>query len=161
ARERVLGPQIAVGGRELQGIPQRALEEARLRRDMDMAAGLYSSVQQRYDEARLAEASSVADVRILDAAVTPQEPLRDTAARVIVMGFVAGLGLGLAGAVVVDRLDQRVRYPTQVTRQMGLTILGVLPHVQDRAAGPEDEHVTQVIEAMRSIRLNLTHAYGT
>jgi tyrosine-protein kinase Etk/Wzc len=160
ARERVLGPQIAVGGRELQAIPQRALDEARLRRDMDMAAGLYSSVQQRYDEARLAEASSVADVRILDAAVAPQEPLKDTAARMIVMGFVAGLGLGLAGAVVADRLDQRVRYPTQVTRQMGLTILGVLPHVQDRGAGPDDEHVTQVIEAMRSIRLNVTHAFG-
>jgi capsular exopolysaccharide synthesis family protein len=160
ARERVLGPQIAVGGRELQGIPQRALDEARLRRDMDMAAGLYSSVQQRYDEARLAEASSVADVRILDAAVAPQEPLKDTAARMIVMGFVAGLGLGLAGAVVADRMDPRMRYPTQVTRQMGLTILGVLPHVQDRGAGPDDEHVTQVIEAMRSIRLNLTHAYG-
>jgi capsular exopolysaccharide synthesis family protein len=160
ARERVLGPQIAIGGRELLGIPQRALEEARLRRDMDMAAGLYSSVQQRYDEARLAEASSVADVRILDAAVAPQEPLKEMAARLILMGFVTGLGLGLAGAVLADRMDPRMRYPTQVTRQMGLTILGVLPHVQDRGAGPDDEHVTQVIEAMRSIRLNLTHAYG-
>jgi tyrosine-protein kinase Etk/Wzc len=127
---------------------------------MDMAAGLYTSVQQRYDEARLAEASSVADVRILDAAVAPQDPLKDTASRMIVMGFAAGLGLGLAGAVARDRFDQRVRYPTQVTRQMGLTILGVLPHVQDRMAGPDDEHVTQVIEAMRSIRLNLTHVYG-
>lgn len=160
ARERVLAPLIAVGGRELEGVPQRALEEARLRRDMEMAAGLYSSVQQRYNEARLAEASSVADVRILDAAVAPQEPLTDTAARLIMMGFAAGLGLGLAGAVVADRVDQRMRYPTQVTRKMGLTILGVLPHVQDRGAGPDDEHVTQVIEAMRSIRLNLTHAYG-
>ena len=160
ARERILGPQIDVGGRELQGIPQRALEEARLRRDMEMAASLYTGVQQRYDEARLAEASSVADVRILDAAVAPQEPLKDTASRLIVFGFAAGLGLGLAGAVVADRVDPRMRYPTQVTRQMGLTILGVLPHVQDRAAGPDDENVTQVIEAMRSIRLNLTHTYG-
>ena len=160
ARERVLQPQIASGGRELQGIPQRDLEEARLRRDMEMAAALYTSVQQRYNEARLAEASSVADVRILDAAVAPQEPLKDTAARLIMMGFVAGLGLGLAGAVVADHVDPRMRYPTQVTRKMGLNILGVLPHVQDRGAGPDNEHVAQVIEAMRSIRLNLTHAYG-
>jgi capsular exopolysaccharide synthesis family protein len=160
ARERVLEPQLSVGSRELEGIPQRALEEARLRRDMEMAAALYTSVQQRYEEARLAEASSVADVRILDAAVPPQEPLRDLAARVIVLGFAAGLGLGLVGAVVADRVDPRMRYPTQVTRNMGLTIVGVLPHVQNRAAGPHDENVTQVIEAMRSIRLNVTHAYG-
>jgi tyrosine-protein kinase Etk/Wzc len=159
-REDVLAPQLAVGGRELEEIPQRALEEARLRRDMELAAGLYTSVQQRYDEARLAEASSVADVRILDAAVAPQEPLKDTASRMILLGFAAGLGLGLAGAVVADRVDPRMRYPTQVTRQMGLTIMGVLPHVQDRGAAPGDEDVTQVLEAMRSIRLNLTHAYG-
>jgi tyrosine-protein kinase Etk/Wzc len=37
----------------------------------------------------------------------------------------------------------------------------VLPHVKNRHAGPDDEHVAEVIEAMRSIRLNLTHAYGT
>jgi tyrosine-protein kinase Etk/Wzc len=92
--------------------------------------------------------------------VAPQEALKDAASRLIVMGFAAGLGLGLAGAVVADRMDPRMRYPTQVTRQMGLTILGVLPHVQDRGAGPDDEHVTQVIEAMRTIRLNLTHVYG-
>jgi succinoglycan biosynthesis transport protein ExoP len=160
AREQVLAPQLAVGGRELEEIPQRALEEARLRRDMELAAGLYTSVQQRYDEARLAEASSVADVRILDAAVAPQERKKDMASRLLVLGFAAGLGLGLAGAVVADKIDPRMRYPTQVTRQMGLTILGVLPHVQDRGAAPGDEDVTQVLEAMRSIRLNLTHTFG-
>ncbi len=136
------------------------LEEARLHRDMDMAAGLYTSVQQRYDEARLAEASSVADIRVLDAAVPPQEPLKDTASRLIVMGFAAGLGLGLAGAVLADNVDPRMRYPSQVTSKMGLSILGVLPHVQDRGAGPDDAHVHHVIEAMRTIRLNLTHAFG-
>ncbi|PYO86301.1 MAG: hypothetical protein DMD66_13925, partial [Gemmatimonadetes bacterium] len=65
ARERVLAPQVAAADRDLRRIPQRAIEEARRRRDVDLATNLYTSVQQRYDEARLAEASSVADVRIL------------------------------------------------------------------------------------------------
>jgi uncharacterized protein involved in exopolysaccharide biosynthesis len=112
----MLASQIAVGGRELQSVPQRVVEEARLRRDMDMAANLYTGVQQRYDEARLAEASSIADVRVLDAAVAPQEPLKNTGSRLIVLGFAAGLGLGLVGAVMADRFDPRIRYPSQVTR---------------------------------------------
>src|SRR5439155_1744752 len=160
ARERVLAPQIAAGEHELRGIPQRAIDEARLRRDLELATNLFTGVQQRYDEARLAEASSIADVRILDVAVPPQEPLKDTASRLLVLGFIAGLGLGLVGAVVADRVDPRMRYPDQVTRQMGLPILGVLPHVKDRAAGPDDEEVAQVIEAMRSVRLSLMHFYG-
>jgi len=160
AREHVLEPQIAAGERQLRGVPQRAIEEARLRRDVDLATSLFTSVQQRYDEARLAEASSVADIRILDAAVAPQDPLKEKASRLVVLGFVAGLGLGLVGAVLADRVDPRMRYPDQVTRQMGLPILGVLPHVRNRAAGPDDEEVAQVIEAMRSVRLSLTHFYG-
>ena len=160
ARERVLGPQIAAGERALRGVPQRAIGEARLRRDVDLATSLFTSVQQRYDEAHLAEASSVADVRILDAAVAPQDPLQEKPSRLVVLGFVAGLGLGLVGAVLADRVDPRMRYPDQVTRQMGLPILGVLPHVKDRAAGPDDEHVAHVIEAMRSVRLSLTQFYG-
>ncbi len=159
-RERVLAPQIAAGDEELRGIPQRVIDEARLRRDVDLATSLFTGVQQRYDEARLADASTVADVRILDAAVAPQEPLKNSTSRFIILGFVAGLGLGLVGAVMGDRLDPRMRYPEQVTRQMGLPILGVLPHVKDRAAGPDDQHVTHVIEAMRSVRLSLVHFYG-
>jgi capsular exopolysaccharide synthesis family protein len=160
AREQMLAPQIAGGSRDLQTIPQRAIEEARLRRDMDMAATLYLSVQQRYNEARLAEASSVADVRVLDAAVAPQEALRNKASRHIILGFAAGLGLGLLGAVLADRFDPRMRYPDQVTRQMGLPILGVLPHVTNRGADPGDDQVTHVIETMRGVRLSVQHAHG-
>ena len=161
ARERVLGSQVDAGGRQLRGIPQRAIEEARLRRDVSIAEHLYTSVQQRYSEAQLAEASSIADVRILDNAVAPQRPVRDRSPHFIALGLVLGLGLGLVGAVLVDRFDPRVRYPDQVTHDIGLPILGVLPHLKDRKAGPRDEHVIQLMEAMRSLRLNLAHAYGS
>jgi tyrosine-protein kinase Etk/Wzc len=160
ARDRVLASHVDAGGRELRDIPQRTIEEARLRRDVTIAENLFTSVQQRYSEARLAEASSVADVRVLDAAVAPQQPVKNTGARFIPLGLIAGLGLGLMGAVLADRFDPRVRYPNQVTNEMGLRILSVLPHVQNRTAGPADEHVLQVIEAMRSLRLSLIHAYG-
>ena len=160
SRESVLASQLATGGRELQGIPQRAIEEARLRRDASLAENLFTSVQQRYSEARLAEASSIADVRVLDAAVAPQRPVKDTGARLLALGLLAGLGLGLVGAVLIDRFDPRVRYPDQVTSDMGLRILGALPHVKNRRAGADDEQVLQVIETMRSVRLSLLHAYG-
>ncbi|HET8712372.1 MAG TPA: polysaccharide biosynthesis tyrosine autokinase [Gemmatimonadales bacterium] len=161
ARQRVLGQQIASGGRELRAIPQRAIEEARLRRDVSIAENLFTAVQQRHSEARLAEASSIADVRLLDAAVAPQTPVRDTGARLLVLGLLAGLGFGVVGAVLVDRFDPRVRYPDQVTGGMGLRILGALPHVKHKDAGPDDEQVLQVIETMRSLRLSLMHAYGS
>ncbi|MGH7674816.1 MAG: polysaccharide biosynthesis tyrosine autokinase, partial [Gemmatimonadales bacterium] len=156
-QESALEDQIRSASQDLRQIPPRAIEEARLRRDVAIAENLYTTLQARYEEARLAEASSIPDVRILDAAVPPESPIRNTARRILLMGLMAGLGLGLLGAVVLDRLDPRFRYPEQATRDLGLTILGAIPRVRTNngahAAAP-------VVEALRSLRLNLAHAHG-
>jgi len=71
-----------------------------------------------------------------------------------------GLGLGMTGAVVLDSTDRRVRHPDDVTRAMGLAILGAVPHV-DWRNGKRDAAVAQVIEALRGIRLNVVHRHGS
>jgi len=166
ARDAELSRRLDTDSRNLRAIPPRAIEEARLRRGVTLAENLYTTLQSRFEEARLAEASTVPDVRILDHAVVPQRPVRNTAPRVIMLGFVASLGLGLFGAVVLDRIDPRVRYPDQVSREMGLAILGAVPHLRTlphagrhgRGRVPED--VNQVVEALRGVCLNLVYAHG-
>ena len=73
------------------------------------------------------------------------------------MGLAAGLGL----AFLLDLTDKRVRYADQISGGMGLTILGVVPEIR-RAKGetPSAEEAAQVIEAFRTIRLNLAHTMG-
>jgi len=160
-REQILESRVQAAGGELRQIPTRAIEEARLRRDVAIDENLYTTLQQRYEEARLADASSIPDVRVLDHAVAPEQPIKNTSLRVMVLGLLGGLGLGLVGAVLLDRMDPRVQYPDQVTRDMGLPILGALPHLNRRRNGGAVEDPTQVIEALRGIRLSLVHAYGT
>jgi tyrosine-protein kinase Etk/Wzc len=58
------------------------------------------------------------------------------------------------GAVVLDRIDPRVRYPEQVSRDLGLPILGMVPHLR------RDQEPAEVVEALRGVCLNLVHAYG-
>jgi len=59
----------------------------------------------------------------------------------------------MIGAVVLDRIDPKVRYPEQVSRDLGLPILGVVPHLRSKEPA-------EVVEAMRGIRLNIIHEYG-
>src|SRR2546427_1017699 len=164
AREAELGRRIDTGSRSLREIPPRALVEARLRRGVTLAENLYTTLQQRYEEARLAEASTIPDVRILDSAAVPQRPVKNTAPRAILVALFGSLGVAVVGAVLLDRADPRVRYPEQVSREMGLAILGALPHLAGRGDGrgarrpPED--IAPVVEALRGVCLNLVHAYG-
>lgn len=154
-QEEELEDRVRSGSRELQQIPPRAIQEARLSRDVQIANNLYTMLQQRYEEARLAEVSSIADVRVLDAAVPPQEPVRNRGPQFLLLGLLGGFGLGLVGVLLYDRFDRRVRYPEQVTLEMGLPILGAVPHLKGSGNGR-----SPVIEALRGVRLSLVHAYG-
>jgi capsular exopolysaccharide synthesis family protein len=158
-REAELGRRIESASRELRSIPTRTIEEMRLRREVDVAEALYSSLQTRYEEARLAEASAVADVQPLDAAVAPQRQEADRSMQFMLMAVLASIGGGLALAVLLDRLDTRVRYPDQITHELGLDILGAVPTIKEVKNGDAQvDKASAVVEAFRTIRLGLTHA---
>jgi len=152
-RESELGRQVNAASHDLRQIPARTIEDARLNRNAQLKEQTYTALQQRYDQARLAAEATVPDVRILDPAIVPQRPFKNTAPRLLLMGLLAGLGLGVVGAIVLDRADPRVRYPEQVSRDLGLPILGAVPHL--RAKEP-----SEVVEALRGLRLNVAHEYG-
>ncbi len=158
-REAALARRVDSAAGGLRQIPSLAIEDARLDRDVTVAAQLFSNIQQRYTEAQLAEVSSIPEVRILDRAQRPETPLFNVGALLIALAFLGSSVAGVVGAVVLDRVDSRVRHPDQVTRTMGLTILGAVPHVS-RRNGKRDQ-VAPVIEAFRAIRLRVVHAHGT
>jgi capsular exopolysaccharide synthesis family protein len=159
ARETEMSRRIATASQELRQIPPRAIQEARLKRDVQIAGDLYTTLQKRYEETRLAEASSIPDVRVLDAASRPRRPVRDRARQLLLIGFMGGVGLGLLGAVLLDRFDRRLQYPEQVTAEMGLPILGVIPHLRERN-GARPTEAGPVVEAIRGVRMNVVYAYG-
>ena len=160
-RQRDLSERLAGTSRELRQIPQRTIEEMRLARNVAVRENLYTMLKNRFESARLAEASSLPDVSILDRAGTPQAPSSNTAPRIILMGTVAGFVLGVLIAFLLDRIDPRVRYPEQVTREMGLGILGAVPALpRGKGAVLDVQNAFQVVEAFRSIRLSLFHATG-
>lgn len=159
-RIRDMDARIASASTELQQIPQRAIEEARLQRDVTIAEQLYTTLQQRYEEARLAEVSSIPDVRVLDRAVPPEQPLKNRAMMILLGGVFGGFGGAVVLAIFLDRVDRRVRYPEQVTLGMGLPILGALPRLKNGGGRGGVQTEAQVVEALRAIRLNLEHAYG-
>jgi len=159
AREATLNGRIETSARDLRQIPTRSIEEARLQREVQIADNLYTNLQARYSEARLAEASSIPDVRILDPAVVPDKPTRNMALLILIGGFGGGLALAVGLALLLDQFDRRLRYPDQVTRELGLHILGAVPRAD--AGDNNSEAASQVVEALRTVRLNVVHAYGT
>lgn len=151
--------RVATGSNVLQGIPSLAIQDARLNLEVQAATQSLQLLQQSYDQVNLADVSALPDVKILDPAVEPKRPVGSLAPVLIALAFLGSLGAGVVGAVLLDKTDTRFRYPEQVSTDMGLTILGVVPRVS-RENG-NGRNAPQVIEALRSIRLGVQNAYGT
>jgi capsular exopolysaccharide synthesis family protein len=143
----------------LQKIPERTIEEQRLRGIRDAAAALHTSLQNRYAEAQLAQASAAPDISVLDTAIAPLAPNKNTASRLILMALAGGIGLALALAIALDRLDSRLRYPEQATDELGLPIAGAIPRFPKGGLDANSpEQTFQLVESFRSLRLNVAQA---
>ncbi|MEX2531224.1 MAG: polysaccharide biosynthesis tyrosine autokinase [Gemmatimonadota bacterium] len=151
---------VGQAAQELQQIPPRAVEENRRQREFASAENLFRDLQGRYESARLGAASTVPDVRILDRAQVPTIPTSDPRVRFLAMAMMAGLGLGLLGALLRDRIDPLLRRPDQVTRGLGLPILGTIPHARMRRKRLNEEDQEQVVEAFRNLRLAVSYSHG-
>lgn len=160
-QEQDLGSRLGSVASELREIPTVTINETRLARDLDAADQLYKMLNQRLEEAKLSELSAIPDVRILNWAVAPAAPFSNTAPKIILMAFAGSLGLAIALALLLDQLDKRFRYPEQVSSELGLPILGAIPAIKKSRRGElAPEQAAQVVEAFRTVRLNLAHSYG-
>jgi polysaccharide biosynthesis transport protein len=161
--EEIAQQQSMVAGtaRELTAIPVRSIEESRLERQRASWSTLHADLQQRFQEARLAAASMVRDAELHDRAFPPQWPSSDQRMRLVLMILAASVGLSLGSAILLDRLDPKVRYPKQVTSEIGLEILGTVPRILNQRGRKARENRDQVLEAFRDLRLNLEYAYGS
>jgi len=149
--------QLASQTSELREIPARTIEQARLEREMDAAERLHQNLQQNLKQAELAEATSSPGLQVLDRASVPLGPTSDTVPQIMLMASLAGFGLGLAGALLLDKLDKRIRYPDEIERGLGLPVLGIVPRLD--AASGVDANVA--VESFRSIRVQISHSNGT
>jgi capsular exopolysaccharide synthesis family protein len=118
-------------------------------------------LRQRYEEARLAAVSSIADVQVLDQASVPFAPVTDRRRLIVAGAIFAFVGVALFAILLIDRSDARVRYPEQVTAGMGLSILGVVPHLKGLNGGGQLVDNSQLAEAFRELRFAVLHAHGS
>ena len=102
------------------------------------------------------------DATIITAAAIPEEPTFPKTTLLLVLLLALGTGIGIFGAVVVDRLDHGYRSADEIARELGVATLGLIPTISKLkmlGKGPQAyciEHPTSAYaEALRSLHTNL------
>ena len=160
-KQKELSARIDSASTELAAIPPRTIEEARLTRRVNIQETLYNELRQRVETASLASASSIPDVQILDRASVPHRPSSDSRLPLAAMSILGPLAAAVLIAILLDRADPRLQYPTQVTREIGLDILGSIPRIGNGDGPSADHNAQHVLEAFRELRLTIGFAFGS
>ena len=150
--------RINSASKDLEAIPPRTIEERRLNRAVVVAEDLYTHLKARYAEAKLAEASATPDVSVLDTAVVPLSPTKNTKKTILLMAVMAGFAAAVGLALLLDRFDSRFHYAHQAVADLGIEIASAVPRIPKRGvAAAKQETADQFVESFRTLRMHVTN----
>jgi tyrosine-protein kinase Etk/Wzc len=122
-------------GAQLEEIPAREVQFARLSREQTLLAEIYNLLHTRLKEAELKEAVEPGNVQTIDTALVPDRPISPRPLRNLAMALVGGLVLGMVGALTRETMDTKVRSKEDVhALSGGMPVLGTIPRIQMDAA---------------------------
>lgn len=126
-RLQVVGTQQADLQSRLTDLPAKQLQLVTLVRQREDAAATLKLLQNKLEEARIAEAQSISNIRVVAVAETPLTPVVPQSQAILVIAGVAGIVLAVGLMVLLENLDNTLRTATDAEASLKLPVLGVLP----------------------------------
>jgi tyrosine-protein kinase Etk/Wzc len=149
----------------LKRLPAAERDLARFMRVAKVNADIFTFLLQKHEEARIAQASTISNIKIVDPAIQPDKPIKPQKKKNVLLGLLVGLMLGVGLAFFQDYLDDTIKDAEEAKRAVGLPLLAVVPFIPRRPVEEETQAsgslITQlepksvVAEAFRSLRTSL------
>ena len=98
---------------------------------------MYESILARLREAAVDAGLDSADISVVDLASLPIEPSSMSPVTMGELGFVFGLFGGLALALLLERMDTRMRDSRQIQELLGVPAIAIVPQTNWKGKGPE------------------------
>lgn len=116
ARKAALSNVIVDYEQEFKRIPEKSVELAKRQRAHLSAEKLYLFVEEKYNEASIKEKAELGSASIVDRAVIPTIPVSPRLLFNLILGALAGLGLGVAVVLLRSELVAKVNSPEDLAR---------------------------------------------
>jgi capsular exopolysaccharide synthesis family protein len=111
---------------EIRNLPSKELQLAALQRRQQVASDIFTTVLNRYNQAKVSEASEVSDFFVMDYAVPPIPPPGNFM-KLIGICFMIGIIAAFAPVIFFDMIDQTVRTEFDFMRLTRRTVLECIP----------------------------------
>jgi succinoglycan biosynthesis transport protein ExoP len=135
AQEASVSRALETAKAEADDLAQRSGPYDSQKRELDAALQVLQSVLARNKETDVTQELKSSNIRIVDAAVVPQGPIRPQKRRDIGFGLLLGAVLSVGLAFFLDYLDNTLKTPDDVRNHLGVPLLGVIPDAGENRVG--------------------------
>ena len=111
-------------------MPHKELRLAQLLRDKQVNETIYTMLLQKREEAKIAEAERVGNIRIIDPAKIPDKPVKPRKVLNLILGFILGSIMGVGMVFFLEYLDNSVKTTEEAEKLTELSMLGTIPKIR-------------------------------
>ncbi|WP_346428373.1 polysaccharide biosynthesis tyrosine autokinase [Burkholderia sp. Nafp2/4-1b] len=119
--------QIGAVDESIRRLPDAQRNVVRLRRDVTVQTEIYVGLLNSIQQLRLATASKIGNVRVIDRAIVPDEPVRPKPALITMIAALVGFVLGTSAVVGRAVLVGGITDPAEIERDTRLDVVATIP----------------------------------
>ncbi len=144
---------------DLLKLPSLEQKYAYLERETESILQTLRMLKSKYEETKISRDSQESDLKLLEMAETPERAVSKVGFANILIGILIGIILGIALALLLEYLDQSLKNPRDVEKELDLPLLGVVPQIETNKVLLEksNDSTKSVLEPFRALRANLKY----
>jgi capsular exopolysaccharide synthesis family protein len=160
--EQTMARALDAAKADAQDLSKKSVDYNVMEREANSNRQVYQALLQRENELQVASNSRANNVRVIDHAEVPKGPMAPTGRRTWLLSLGIALVLAVGVAYGLDYMNDTVKTPEDVARQLKLPFLGLVPSVRgDRHPVLASTHVPHDFgESFRALRTSLIARYG-
>jgi tyrosine-protein kinase Etk/Wzc len=108
-------------------LPDTQQEILRLQREVEVKNSLYTGLLNKAQELRIIRAGTLGNVRIIDEAVVPEEPVKPRKKLIVLLSLLLGLFAGIVVVFLQRSLRRGIVDGRQLETELGLTVYASVP----------------------------------
>lgn len=137
--------QITELNSTLKQLPDIQRQYLQLFREVEVKTQLYTALLNSYQQLRIAKAGEIGNVRIVDTAVEPVEPIKPKKIQILILAIFLGGFLGALVALLRNMLRTGVKDSAQIEREFDLPVYATVPR------SPVQETRMSILKKKKSI----------
>jgi polysaccharide biosynthesis transport protein len=131
SQEQSLAAALEQQKNEALALSRKGIDYGALQRDAVTNRQIFEGLLQRTKETGISGELKSSNIRVVDAAEEPRKPVSPNTRTNLLLALLGGSTLGIGFAFFFEYLDNRIKTPDQVKRDLGLAFLGMVPAVFD------------------------------